>query len=79
MTRKYCSGPISEDKYGSCCENHDADYGNRKPFDRTRAEADLEFRQCMMMQDPSNWGLVVAYGSWLILRLVGWLHWKVKS
>lgn len=73
-----CSGPTLP-LFTDCCYQHDIAYRTHSdefgdPI--TRGEADARFRECIQSRDIFGEFSIIAHARYLVLRAVGWWHWR---
>ena len=73
-----CSGPTLP-LFTDCCYQHDIAYRTHSdefgdPI--TRGEADARFRECIQSRDILGELSIIAHARYLVLRAVGWWHWR---
>ena len=73
-----CSGPTLP-LFVDCCYQHDIAYRTHSdefgdPI--TRGEADARFRACIQSRDILGELSLIAHARYLVLRAVGWWHWR---
>lgn len=67
---RYCSFINNAgSEINECCREHDFQYSEFGTL--TRAEADMDLRQCAGKRHPKR-----AFIGWVIVRLFGWIYWK---
>ena len=77
-----CTG-VPDFNVRTCCDRHDFDY---QSLTKTRAQADANFRSCMLKKAARETtlpaiatGVFVALVYWIGVRVFGGSHWKGKQ